>query len=95
MKTLRCTNSAAFVCGPCFAQVDQYKGKRDLESLREYVDAQLQSTEGDAPETIKPSEAPVLAMETTADKVGACRSQDGQKWPTSSAHEEHFPQMVV
>ncbi|XP_059793864.1 thioredoxin domain-containing protein 5 isoform X1 [Balaenoptera ricei] len=49
-------------------KVDQYKGKRDLESLREYVASQLQSTERGAPEPIQPSEAPVLAAEPAADQ---------------------------
>uniref|UniRef100_A0A2K5CBA7 Thioredoxin domain-containing protein n=1 Tax=Aotus nancymaae TaxID=37293 RepID=A0A2K5CBA7_AOTNA len=49
-------------------KVDQYKGKRDLESLREYVESQLQRTETGAAETITPSEAPVLAAEPEADK---------------------------
>nr|XP_054111016.1 LOW QUALITY PROTEIN: thioredoxin domain-containing protein 5-like [Callithrix jacchus] len=49
-------------------KVDQYKGKRDLESLREYVESQLQRTETGAAETVTPSEAPVLAAEPEADK---------------------------
>ncbi|XP_026984123.1 thioredoxin domain-containing protein 5 isoform X1 [Sagmatias obliquidens] len=49
-------------------KVDQYKGKRDLESLREYVASQLQSTERGAPEPIQPSEAPTLATEPAADQ---------------------------
>lgn len=49
-------------------KVDQYKGKRDLESLREYVELQLQRTETGATGTVKPSEAPVLAAEPEADK---------------------------
>ncbi|XP_069880708.1 thioredoxin domain-containing protein 5 [Dipodomys merriami] len=49
-------------------KVDQYKGKRDLESLRDYIESQLQGPEVGAPETIQPSEAPVLAAEPTGDK---------------------------
>nr|XP_012609026.2 thioredoxin domain-containing protein 5 [Microcebus murinus] len=51
-------------------KVDQYKGKRDLESLREYVESQLQRTEPGAPETetAAPSEAPGLAAEPEASK---------------------------
>lgn len=49
-------------------QLDQYKGKRDLDSLRQYVEAQLQSTERDAP--APPTGAPAPA-EPEADKVGA------------------------
>lgn len=48
-------------------KVDQYKGKRDLESLRDYVESQLQGPEV-APETVEPSEAPELAAEPTGDK---------------------------
>lgn len=48
-------------------KVDQYKGKRDLESLRDYVQSQLQGSEA-APETVEPSEAPVLAAEPPGDK---------------------------
>jgi hypothetical protein len=58
--------------GPYLGQVDQYKGKRDLESLKDYVESQLQGPETGAPETIQPSEAPVLAAEPTGDKVSAC-----------------------
>ncbi|XP_027457488.1 thioredoxin domain-containing protein 5 isoform X2 [Zalophus californianus] len=47
-------------------KIDQYKGKRDLESLREYVDSQLQSTEPEAPDTVQPSEAPAPATEPMA-----------------------------
>ncbi|ELW71753.1 Thioredoxin domain-containing protein 5 [Tupaia chinensis] len=55
-------------------KVDQYKGKRDLESLREYVESQLQSAETGAPETepsetAEPSGAPELATEPVADKT--------------------------
>lgn len=57
--------------------MDQYKGKRDLESLRDYVESQLQGPEV-APETVKPSEAPELAAEPTGDKVGVC--QNGGRW---------------
>ncbi|XP_012495084.1 PREDICTED: thioredoxin domain-containing protein 5 [Propithecus coquereli] len=49
-------------------KVDQYKGKRDLESLREYVESQLQRAETGAPETAAPSEAPVPPAEPEADK---------------------------
>lgn len=59
------------LCRLCPGQVDQYKGKRDLESLREYVASQLQNTERGAPEPIQPSEAPALATEPAADQVGA------------------------
>lgn len=52
---------------PLSGQIDQYKGKRDLDSLREYVESQLQSVEGGAPETAQPSEAP---EPPTADEVG-------------------------
>ncbi|KAI5765668.1 TXNDC5 [Gulo gulo luscus] len=47
-------------------KIDQYKGKRDLESLREYVDSQLQSTEPEAPESVQPSEAPAPTPEPVA-----------------------------
>uniref|UniRef100_A0A8P0PGA2 Thioredoxin domain containing 5 n=1 Tax=Canis lupus familiaris TaxID=9615 RepID=A0A8P0PGA2_CANLF len=47
-------------------KIDQYKGKRDLESLREYVESQLRSAEREAPETVQPSEAPVAAAEPVA-----------------------------
>ncbi|XP_031215554.1 thioredoxin domain-containing protein 5 [Mastomys coucha] len=48
-------------------KVDQYKGKRDLESLRDYVQSQLQFSEA-APETVEPSEAPAVDAEPTGDK---------------------------
>ncbi|XP_011365328.2 thioredoxin domain-containing protein 5 [Pteropus vampyrus] len=51
-------------------KIDQYKGKRDLDSLREYVESQLQSDAEGTPETAQPSEAPVLAAEPEADKKG-------------------------
>lgn len=57
--------------GPFLGQVDQYKGKRDLDSLREYVEQQLQGADRGAPETTPPTEAPVGAAEPEADKVGA------------------------
>lgn len=75
----------AFLCGLYLGQVDQYKGKRDLESLREYVESQLQNTEEGGPEAIAPSEAPVPATEPAA-KVGVCRDQGQQGrrgWPTT------------
>ncbi|XP_077000209.1 thioredoxin domain-containing protein 5 isoform X2 [Tamandua tetradactyla] len=49
-------------------KIDQYKGKRDLEALREYVGSQLQSTDGGTSETVQPSEAPVQATEPAADQ---------------------------
>ena len=70
----------AFLCGPPLAQIDQYKGKRDLESLREYVESQLQSVEPEAPDTIQPPEAPALATEPAA-QVGACCGRQGRRWP--------------
>ncbi|XP_037698677.1 thioredoxin domain-containing protein 5 [Choloepus didactylus] len=49
-------------------KIDQYKGKRDLEALREYVGSQLQSRDGGTPETVEPSEAPAQAAEPAADQ---------------------------
>lgn len=60
---------------PLSGQTDQYKGKRDLDSLREYVESQLQSAEDSTPEPAQPSEAPVLAAEPEAEQVGACCSR--------------------
>lgn len=68
-----------------FGQIDQYKGKRDLDSLREYVESQLQSDAEGTPETAQPSEAPVLAAEPEADKVGVCRHPRPQKALPSNA----------
>lgn len=82
-RTLKCTNLTAFLCGPYLGQIDQYKGKRDLESLREYVESQLQSTEQGAPEAVEPSEAPVPATEPAA-KVGVRCDQEHRGWPTTS-----------
>lgn len=67
--------------------MDQYKGKRDLESLRDYVESQLQGPEV-APETVEPSEAPELAAEPTGDKVGV--SQDGGRWSCPPSESSRF-----
>ncbi|XP_055964478.1 thioredoxin domain-containing protein 5 [Sorex fumeus] len=44
-------------------KTDQYKGKRDLESLREYVDTQLRGADQATPGSEQPSEAPVLGAQ--------------------------------
>ncbi|KAG8513042.1 Thioredoxin domain-containing protein 5, partial [Galemys pyrenaicus] len=49
-------------------KVDQYKGKRDLDSLREYVEAQLRSVDGGAPESEQPAEALVLGSPPATDQ---------------------------
>lgn len=71
-RMLMCADSgvSARPAWPCLGQVDQYKGKRDLESLRDYVESQLQGPETGTPETVEPSEAPAMAAEPTGDKVG-------------------------
>lgn len=75
-------------------QVDQYKGKRDLDSLREYVESQLQSVGRAAPEPAQPSEAPALAAEPAADQVGARQGHCGDSprstfWDRSSLGCSH------
>ena len=84
------SDSAVRLCGPCLGQIDQYKGKRDLESLREYVESQRQSVERGAPETVEPSEAPVPATEPVAAQVGVCCSPYGQKQPTALHPQRAF-----
>lgn len=80
---------------PCLAQVDQYKGKRDLDSLREYVQAQLQSAGPGTPETAQPSEAPAPATEPAAEQVSAWRGQPGREWPRVTAWGQHREICVV
>ncbi|XP_037374740.1 thioredoxin domain-containing protein 5 isoform X2 [Talpa occidentalis] len=58
-------------------KVDQYKGKRDLESLREYVEAQLRSADGGAPESGQPAEAPVLGSTPPAGQGAVLALTDG------------------
>ncbi|KAH0617936.1 hypothetical protein JD844_016713 [Phrynosoma platyrhinos] len=48
-------------------KVDQYKGKRDLDSLKEYVDSQLQNSKA-ASDDVKPTEAPPPPKEITPEE---------------------------
>ncbi|XP_004695637.1 PREDICTED: thioredoxin domain-containing protein 5 [Condylura cristata] len=58
-------------------KVDQYKGKRDLDSLREYVEAQLRSVDGGAPESQPPEEAPELGALPPAGQGAVLALTDG------------------
>lgn len=69
---------------PFSGQIDQYKGKRDLDSLREYVESQIQSVEGGAPETAQPSEAPAPPK---ADEVGTRQYRLQGTFPSDAGAE--------
>uniref|UniRef100_F6U9V9 protein disulfide-isomerase n=1 Tax=Monodelphis domestica TaxID=13616 RepID=F6U9V9_MONDO len=57
-------------------KTDQYKGKRDLDSLKEYVELQLQTVVGEVSETIEASETPELATEPATESAVLSLSEE-------------------
>nr|XP_033790608.1 thioredoxin domain-containing protein 5 [Geotrypetes seraphini] len=72
-------------------KVDQYRGKRDLNSLKDYIETQLKDSDVKEPTPTEPAEVPQLEVEITQDEVEI--TQDESR--VLSLSENNFDETVA